>query len=194
MKIDPDHSISSLFCYTFLMGKITQPNKISYIRIIITLLFTLYFLNCIESPGSFHFINSVNLIIHEAGHFIFIFFGQFIDILGGSLLQVLIPLLFAIYFFLRRDNFAGGLILMWVGQNITEVARYVSDATVMQIPLLGGDGVIHDWNYLLSTTGLLEYTSTIGNLINAFGIMTLIAGIAIALYAIFRKDPLIGQI
>lgn len=176
------------------MEKGIQPNKISYIKIVVIFLFAIYFLNCIDNPESFHFISSVNLIIHEAGHFIFLFFGQFIQILGGSLLQVLIPLLFAIYFFLRQDNFSSGLILIWVGQNITEVARYASDAIVMQIPLLGGENVIHDWNYLLSTIGLLKYTPIIGGFINIIGILTLIAGIAIAFYAIFMKNLTTDQI
>src|SRR5512138_3998988 len=38
----------------------------------------------------------INLFIHEAGHAFLKFFGQFVYILGGSLVQVLLPALLAL--------------------------------------------------------------------------------------------------
>ncbi|MBP9812342.1 zinc ribbon domain-containing protein, partial [Candidatus Gracilibacteria bacterium] len=37
------------------------------------------------------FIHGVNLIFHEAGHVIFMPFGKFMTILGGSLFQCMLP-------------------------------------------------------------------------------------------------------
>lgn len=154
-----------------------------YLKIIFAILFALYFINCIRTLDDFHFISGVNLIIHEAGHFIFMFLGEFMHILGGSLNQVLIPLIFVGYFFLRRDLFSVGVILMWTGESIIEVARYAADAIVMQLPLLGGDNVIHDWNWLLSYTHLLKYTPIVSTAIYDVGILTLIIGITLAFAA-----------
>lgn len=168
--------------------------KLNYIKLIPIILITLYFINCIQNPDTFHFIASVNLIIHEAGHFIFMFFGEFIHILGGSLIQVLIPLIFAVYFFLRKDNFSGGIILMWVGESITEVAHYASDSILMQLPLLGGDNVIHDWNWLLTNTHLLQYTSIISELIYGVGIFALVIGVTLSFVSLFKKEIIVNKL
>lgn len=162
--------------------------KDSYIKIFGVVLLGLYFLYVINNPQDFHFINGVNLMIHEAGHTLFMVFGEFIYFLGGSLLQIVIPLIFATYFFLKRDIYACGIITMWVGQNIVEVARYAGDAIVMQIPLLGGENSIHDWNWILSTTNTLKYTSIIGSTFYGLGVCVLFSGIVIAFVYIFRKQ------
>ena len=44
-----------------------------------------------QPGGVLGFIHGIDLIFHEAGHVIFGFFGQFLAVLGGSLMQVLIP-------------------------------------------------------------------------------------------------------
>ena len=148
----------------------------------------LYFYNCIRTPDNFHFIGGVNLLIHEAGHFIFMFFGDFIHVLGGSLNQVLIPAIFAVYFFLwRKEPFSGGIMLMWMGESLAEVANYAADAIVMQLPLLGGDNVIHDWNYLFSALHVLPQTPGISSAMYGMSYMIFAAGAAISIYSVFNK-------
>ncbi|MFT5036966.1 MAG: hypothetical protein ACI9VM_000538 [Candidatus Azotimanducaceae bacterium] len=39
------------------------------------------------------FIQHANLIFHEAGHVLFIFFGYFLSIAGGTIFEIGIPLL-----------------------------------------------------------------------------------------------------
>ena len=158
--------------------------KFNYGKILVVFLLAWYFFRSIRTPNDYHFINGVNLVIHEAGHSLMMFFGEFLNILGGSLNQVLIPLIFAVYFFRRRENFSGAIILMWVGQSIVDVSHYAADAIVMQLPLLGGDSVGHDWNYLLSVTHLLNYTSTISTIIYGIGLLTFLAGVIIAFVAV----------
>ena len=41
------------------------------------------------------FLHLINLLFHEAGHIIFSPFGQFMTMLGGSLMQVLVPIVCA---------------------------------------------------------------------------------------------------
>jgi hypothetical protein len=69
---------------------------------------------------------------------------------------------------------------MWVGQSIMNVSIYIKDAIVMSLPLLGGDSVIHDWNYLLSTLGMLQHTNTIASVFYYLGIVTILTGILFA--------------
>ncbi|MFA6294838.1 MAG: hypothetical protein WC666_00250 [Candidatus Paceibacterota bacterium] len=155
--------------------------KINYYRLIMTIILGLYFFNCISNLNDWHFIDNVDLIIHEAGHSIFIFFGEFIQMLGGSILQVFVPLIFANYFFFRKEFFSASLLLLWVGYNIINVSVYMGDAIVQQLPLLGGDSSMHDWNYLLSQLNLLSYTNTLAYLTYSIGIFVVITAIVFAL-------------
>jgi hypothetical protein len=158
-----------------------------YIKAIFVIMITWYFIYCLRSLENFHIVTIVNLIIHEAGHSILLFFGQFIQVLGGSLFQVFVPLIFAVYFFIREDIYSSGIILLWVGESVIEVSRYASDATLMQLPLLGGDNVIHDWNWLLSYTNLLQHTSLIASIIFTVGVLIMIGGFMVAFGSIVRR-------
>lgn len=163
--------------------------KISYWRIVALLLFALYFISCVVHPNAWHFIDNVDLIIHEAGHFIFVFFGEFISILGGSLLQVLIPIVFAAYFFIYREFFSASLLLFWVGYNFVNVSIYAGDAIVVQLPLLGGDSSIHDWNYLLTQLNILQYTHTVASVIYGIGIFVIVTACMLGLrYALMGDE------
>jgi hypothetical protein len=111
-----------------------------------------------ETASALH---SVHLVIHEAGHVIFSFFGQFMHVLGGSLLQVLMPFIwFVAARFWGRDAFAGALCLWLMGHSLVDVAPYINDARSLQLQLLGGgtgqeiEG--HDWEYLLTELNLLH--------------------------------------
>lgn len=123
------------------------------------------------------FLDNLNLLIHEAGHLIFIPFGQFIHVLAGSLFQILFPVIFFVYFLKRKDFFAASFILFWIADNIINVSRYMKDAQIMLLPLLGGDGSIHDWNWLFTNLGILPQTQLIGNTVFILGIIFMIAGI-----------------
>jgi hypothetical protein len=130
-----------------------------------TILFGVFFGYAMLTPDQYHLIDTINLIFHEAGHTIFAFFGEFIHVLMGSGTQVLIPLLCAAQFYRQNNLFAVAVMVMWAGQSMHGVAVYAADAQVMQLELLGGDNVIHDWNYLLHTLGLLKYTPFVSGII-----------------------------
>ena len=149
-----------------------------------------YFLNYAATAQAWHFIDNVNLIFHEAGHTIFtqFIFGQFIHVLMGSGFQSLLPALIATYFFYTQQRLSGAICLMWVGQNLINVSIYAGDSIVMQLPLLGGDKSLHDWHYLLTTLGVLQYTSPISGTIYAFGLITLAIGAALSFYFAWTED------
>jgi hypothetical protein len=159
---------------------IESKNKI-YFRIVFALLFAWYFMNCALHQQSWHFIDNVDLIIHEAGHWIFIFFGEMISVIGGSFNQILIPFIFSVYFFLRRDFYSAYLVFMWFGYNIVNVSVYMADALYMNLPLLGGDSVIHDWNYILGKFNLLNQAHLLGSITRTIGIFVIITGAVLAL-------------
>ena len=112
------------------------------------------------------------------------FFGKFIYTLGGTLMQILLPSLITWYFF--RNNYRTGaqVGLLWLGQNLINISVYAADARTQALPLLGGNKVYHDWNYLLSVTDLLQYDTEVGYMFFV---------IAIIIFLITALLPLIFQ-
>lgn len=123
------------------------------------------------------FLHGVNLIFHEAGHTLFMMFGRFLHILGGSLMQILVPAIISSYFFYTKQPYAGAIALCWVGENFWDVSIYIKDAQHRLLPLLGGEGVMHDWHFLLLDLRLLTKDQLIGGI--AYNIGTLLYGFAI---------------
>ena len=56
------------------------------------------------------FIHLINLVFHEAGHIVFAPFGPFMMTLGGSLFQVIIPLVCAWAFWFQQDDRFGAAV------------------------------------------------------------------------------------
>jgi hypothetical protein len=134
------------------------------------------------NAGKFMFIDYVNLLIHEGGHGIFRIFGRFIYTLGGSLMQVLIPGMFVVFYAVKRARIGTQVFLLWLGENFINISVYVSDARARKLPLLGGHKVYHDWNWLLGQMGLLEYDELLGQIVFGFGIIAFILCLIIPLF------------
>ena len=120
----------------------------------------------------------IDLVFHEAGHLIFLpsVFGKFIHTLGGTIMQLLVPLTCMIaLLFKTRDPFGASVCLWWIGENFFDIAVYMNDAQKMWLPLLGGGfgntkpyGA-HDWNYILTEAGLLQYNYSLATVIFIIG-------------------------
>lgn len=135
---------------------------------------SLYFFWCAYDPYQWHLIDGVNLVIHEAGHLIFNPLGEFMMIAGGSLFQVIMPALFVGYFFYRADYYSASLVLFWVGESVLNVSVYAGDSLALQLPLLGGQDSVHDWNYLLSSLNLLPATAKVAGTIRVVGTLVIV--------------------
>jgi hypothetical protein len=135
-----------------------------------------------DQMAMIRFIHGANLIFHEAGHIIFMILGQFMMILGGSLNQILIPAGITSYFFFKSQHYSGAITLFWVGENYWDVSIYAKDADEMALPLLGGDGSTHDWNWLLETLNWLPQTQLVGNIIYTIGTLIYLSAIGLAIY------------
>lgn len=129
------------------------------------------------------FLHLINLPFHEAGHLIFSPFGRFMMILGGSLGQVLMPMICLGTFLIKtRDPFGASVALWWTAESLMDVAPYINDARDMELILLGGvtgketDG--HDWNNLLLMTGLLNWDHRLAHLVYNIGILLMLASFA----------------
>src|SRR2546423_939514 len=151
-------------------------------KLAVAVIASLYFLWCAYDPYQWHLIDGVNLVIHEAGHLVFSPFGEFMMIAGGSLFQVIMPALFVGYFVYQHQFYSAALVLFWVGESILNVSVYAGDAVALQLPLLGGEGSTHDWNYMLSSLNLLGSTTQIAGAIRLLGTIV----IALAAFGSFK--------
>jgi hypothetical protein len=159
-------------------------------KLIFAVLMSIYFLSIAYDPMHGSFLDIVDLPIHETGHLIFRILGEFMGIAGGSLFQVIMPVIFVGYFVWQRSYYSAAIVLLWVGQSILNVWVYAADAVVMQLVLTSGftgsEGSFHDWNYLLDHFGLLGSTKTVAGIIKFVGTLTIIGASALSVYFSFR--------
>ena len=162
---------------------------INYPKLILAGVFTIYVAWIAYNPLRGSFLDMVDLPIHEAGHLIFRILGEFMGIAGGSLFQVIVPAVFVGYFWWNEKYYSAAIVLFWVGQSILNVYVYAADAVVMQIVLISGltgsEGSFHDWNYLMTELGLINYTKSIAGMIRLAGTFTIIAAALLSVYYSF---------
>lgn len=139
-----------------------------------------------DEYGTMPLLSDIDLAIHEFGHVLFMPFGVKIlgdtmMILGGSLVQVAFPLIFAGYFLwprndgTRRDPFAASLCVWWSSINLLSVAIYCADSRAGQLMLINGltgqESDAHDWNNLLTRWGLLQRDTAIAERMRAAAVL-----------------------
>lgn len=132
-----------------------------------------YGLWCGLTPERYHWLDALDLPIHETGHLVFMWGGEVLAALGGTLFQLIVPLAFVWHFAREGDRHAATVPLWWVGQNCWNIARYVADARAQELPLVGGGE--HDWAFLLATWGWLPHDQSIAGGVRTVGWM-LVAG------------------
>ena len=143
--------------------------------------YLLYFLTFNYDPSSPSFsppfvlwlLDTINLFIHEAGHFFLKPFGRWIYVMGGSFIQVFLPLLLALLG-LRQHYRLAILPAFWCGENLVNVSVYIRDAPFRHLKLIA-KGVTHDWNWLLSDN--LESSGVLADIV--FGVGVLLCSLAI---------------
>lgn len=121
---------------------------------------------------AFLFIDSANLVVHEGGHLLFGWFGTTPGLWGGTILQWLVPLLLAAYFFRERQPAAFAFCMFFFFENWLYTAAYMADARAMELPLVttgDSDFVEHDWNTIFSSMGLLQYDTRIAGIVRLLG-------------------------
>ncbi len=124
-------------------------------------------------------VKGLNLAIHEIGHVLFGFFGDFIGIAGGTLLQLAAPIAAGWLFYRQRDFFAIAVALCWLGTNFFDVAAYAADARAGDLPLvgIGAADPEHDWFIMLAETDLLYQDERIGAFFKWLGILSFAGGL-----------------
>ena len=136
-------------------------------------IFTLYFFVANQTLG----------IVHEGGHGVCYILPcpEFFTMANGTIFQLLFPGLIAYYYYRKGNVFAAMIALFFVGFSLQYTAWYLSTAHEGLIlpahkSFLGVDA-IHDFNYMLSTMGLLAYESLIAGITRFIAYMIMLAAV-----------------
>ncbi len=137
------------------------------------------------------FLHLVNLVFHEAGHIFFSPFGSFMMSLGGSLFQVMVPLVCAWAFLFQQDDpFGASVCVWWAGESLLDLSPYIDDARSLQLMLLGGPAAEvegHDWEAILMAMGWLHLDHTIASSAWYLGAATM-AGSLVYAFSLLRSS------
>ena len=162
-----------------------RPNVIQIaVFAVCVIMFWIYILT--REDGFIWIIDNFNLLMHEGGHFIFSPFGHTMHFLGGTLLQLLLPVGFCVSFWQTNQPAGFAFSGLLLGENFLNVARYVSDARDMALPLVGGGE--HDWNTLLGGTFLLRHCRLLGGALCLLGWVVMVSFAAWYVLLFFRDS------
>src|SRR5258708_14097528 len=153
----------------------TQPwDPISrYAGISWLLVYSLFLLHAFRDTSGFLFPDLVNLMIHEAGHLFFSWGGNTLMILGGTLGELLVPLLCGLYFYFHGQTYGFAFSAFWFFENFLYIGTYIKDARAAALPLVNGD--IGDWTILFGQLGLLPDHLKIGQFFRTLGLLAMFA-------------------
>ena len=147
-------------------------------------------------------LSALDFQVHEFGHLAFSIFPLFLTVLGGTFVQIGLPLAAGLLLWVKqRDWFALSFCGAWAAIGIGAAATYCADARALELDLLGlgGDGgqsdgpyTGHDWNYMLSTLGWLKYDLRIAGFMRMVGALLLLLSVLHAVqlfWLMLRSKP-----
>jgi len=154
------------------------PRPVAIIALVFYGLFLLH-----AATSRFLILDWVNLMIHEAGHPLFGFladenqvgFGYTLMVLGGTLFELMVPLVCAAYFFFRREVTGTAFCAFWFFENFPYIGTYMADARTASLPLVGsGDS---DWTVLFTQWNLMLRDQQIGRAVTVIGWIGMLASV-----------------
>ncbi len=145
-----------------------------------TITYALFLIYALRHREGFLFVDNANLVVHESGHALFGWFGQTLGLWGGTIMQLLVPLLLAASFAYKRQTAGAAFCLFVFFENFLYVATYMADARIQQLDLvsLGGDGPVeHDWYLMFTQLGLLQQDTAVAAITRTLGYLGMAASV-----------------
>jgi hypothetical protein len=150
------------------------------------LAYSLFLLHAFRDTSGFLFPDLVNLMIHEAGHLFFSGGGHTLMLLGGTLSELLVPLLCALYFYFHGQTYGFTFSTFWFFENFLYIGTYMKDARANALPLINSE--IGDWTILFGRWGLLSFDLKIGQFVRTVGWLGMCATVAWLAYRTYRDS------
>ncbi len=140
-----------------------------------------------DDNGFIPIIDDVNVAFHEAGHFIFGVFGEPMGLYGGTLGQLLPPIISAVVFWRQKSLVSVSVALLWLFENFFDIASYMATARSEGPVVSGVLGVgIHDWWRILIRWGALQYDTTLATIVRVMGWLGLLSTLVCITYLWWR--------
>ncbi len=146
---------------------VSKPVRLAWLAFYMAFLFY-----AMADKSGYLLIDYVFVPIHEGGHLLFSYFGHTLHVAGGTLLQLGVPLMLALYFAFQRQATGVAFCSFFFFENFLNVANYMADARaqVLQLVTVGNpDFVEHDWFTLFSKFGVLQYDTKIAAVVRVLG-------------------------
>jgi hypothetical protein len=137
---------------------------------------------------------ALDLVVHEVGHPLFSFFGEWMHYAGGTILQLAVPILVMLTLFIQGEYFSLPLGGVWFAANMFEIAIYIGDTRTQELPLVTlGTGnepaevKFTDWEYLLDRIpGLsIEYDTDVALAVRIAAYIILWGSILLGAWMVF---------
>jgi hypothetical protein len=163
------------------------------ILILASAFYLLFLYQAARGSGVLLMMDLVFVPIHEGGHLLFRFFGEFLAVAGGTILQLSVPLMLAAFFIFQRQIPGTAFCLFFFFEQFLPIATYMADARAQELPLLtvgDGDYVIHDWAYLFGRLGVLEHDTAIAHAVRVLGWVGMIATLAWMIWRSLQTNAL----
>jgi len=136
------------------------------------------------------------ILFHEAGHVLFAPFGETLGVAGGTLGQLLIPLVCAVALQRRGDNFGAAICLAWLALSGMDSAVYAYDAADPVLPLIGGGtgaDSFHDFIFLFERYGQLGHARGWAIAMKAGSALLLLASLAWGAVLLFLQSEHLAE-
>lgn len=125
-----------------------------------------------RADGFLPILDHANLAFHEAGHLFFRILGDTASLYGGTLGQLVFPVVTGVVLWRRREPLGFALAGIWFFENFLNIAVYMADARAQVLPLVGGGD--HDWFNILSRWNALASDTSLARKLRAIGWMGMI--------------------
>jgi len=152
---------------------VSRPARLGWVAF-----YALFLLYALATKSGFLLIDYVFVPIHEGGHLLFSYFGHTLMVAGGTLLQLGVPAMLAIYFVLRRQATGTAFCAFFFFENFLNVATYMADSRRMELQYVtvgDPDFAEHDWLTMFTQIGVLNYDTKIASVVRVVGWLGMIA-------------------
>ena len=126
-----------------------------------------------SEPGFLFIIDHANLLFHEAGHPFVGLFSRRLEVYGGTLGQLVFPVVLAVSFWRKGETPSFAAAVLWFFENWLNIARYMADARAQELPLVGGGD--HDWANIFGRWGVTAHDTQIASMVGSIGWMGMCA-------------------
>jgi hypothetical protein len=140
------------------------------IRIPVVIWLAYMFINYLRRPDYLSILGAFNYWIHEAGHLLALPFGQMLEAISGTMLEMLMPIVFLVVFLKQGEFFGASFCCGWLSTCFFYASWYISMAQRT-------DDWTHDWYNILSTLGILMYNRQIAFLAKSVAVLLMLFSI-----------------